>query len=332
MELRSLGQSHLRTSPIVFGAWAIGGWMWGGTDVEQAEEAIRAAIENGVNMIDTAAIYGMGLSEEIVGRAVRGHREKVLIATKCGRSWTSEHGSAVGETVDPSGRPVTIRSDSRPAALRAECEASLRRLGTDFIDLYQIHWPDTTVPIEDAVGALAQLKAEGKIGAIGVSNFNLEQLRRACSAARIDTLQPPYSLLRRGIEADLLPFCREHSIGVLAYSPLERGLLTGTVDPARTFPEGDHRNSHKLFTAENRAKVLTALKALEAIAARHSASYAQLAIRWTIDQPGITAAVVGSRSAAQSIHNTQAVRLRLAADELAEIGRVFEECSEGMVR
>jgi aryl-alcohol dehydrogenase-like predicted oxidoreductase len=330
MNLRRLGKSELRISPLVFGAWAIGGWMWGGSNEKDAIEAIHAALDAGINTIDTAAIYGMGYSEELVGRAIQGKREQVVLATKCGRSTGNDVGAMPFETQDLQGRAVTVRSNSRPEKIIRECEESLQRLRTDVIDLYQIHWPDTTFPIADAVGTLARLKEQGKIRAIGVSNYSAEQLREAADAVQIDSLQPPYSLLQRGIESSQLPLCRERGISVLCYSPLERGLLTGTVSPSRIFPEGDHRNTHKFFTPENRRRVLDALERIRPIAERHRASFAQLIIAWTIARPGITAALVGARNAEQARHNAGALELRLSAEESETLQTVFERCSAEM--
>lgn len=331
MELRTLGRSDLRVSPVIFGAWAVGGWMWGGTDEQESIAAIQASIDAGVNTIDTAAIYGMGASEELVARAIKGRREKLIIATKCGRVWWGEDGSQPFESTDPSGNNVTIRSNSRPEVLFKECEDSLRRLDVDCIDLYQIHWPDLTFPIDEALRAMETLKQQGKIRAIGVSNFNVAQMRQAVEATQVDSLQPPYSIIRRAIEGGELPFCREHSVGVICYSPMERGLLTGAVGPDRVFPPGDHRATHRSFKPENRRRILSALEEVKPIADRHNASFAQIMIRWTIEQPGITAAIVGARNPAQAVHNAAAMNLKLEQAELAEMTRVFEACAEELV-
>src|SRR5687768_8150968 len=320
MQSRQLGTSGVSVSPVIFGAWAIGGWMWGGTDEQDALDAIRAGIDHGVTTIDTAAIYGQGLSEELVAKAIEGRRDRVQIATKCGRRWDSGEGSDPWDYQDVHGNPVTIRSNSRPESILAECEQSLKRLRTDVIDLYQIHWPDKTTPVEVAMGAMSKLKQQGKIRAFGVSNYNLEWMRGAKRAApELASLQPPYSLIQRGIEKDLLPFCRENNISVIVYSPLERGLLTGKVTPDRQFPPGDHRATHKYFTVENRKRVLAALEKIKPIADRHKASYTQVVIAWTIHEPGVTAALVGARNAEQASHNAQAMRLKLTADERRQI-------------
>ena len=314
---------------MIFGAWAIGGWMWGGNDERDAMDAILASIDHGVNAIDTAAVYGQGNSELLVARALRGiPRDKVVIATKCGRRWDSAEGSDPWSTTDIDGKPITIRSNSRRDSIFYECEQSLKRLGTDYIDLYQIHWPDRTTPVEEAMRAMEDLLRQGKIRAIGVSNYDLEWLRRAAAATALHSLQPPYSLIQRHIERDgTLAFCREKNIGVIVYSPMERGLLTGKVTPDRQFAPGDHRATHRFFTVENRRRVLAALEKVKPIADRHGASYAQLVINWTTSEPGITAALVGARNAEQATHNAGALRFTLTAEERAQVRRAFDDVS-----
>ena len=330
MQLRQLGSSDIKITPVVFGAWAVGGWMWGGNDEADSIEAIRASIRAGVNTIDTAAIYGQGYGEEVVAKAIKGMRDKVIIATKCGRRWDSPTGTNPWTTTDRDGNEVTIRTISKPASIFHECEQSLKRLRTDFIDLYQIHWPDAETPAEESMGAMMKLKKQGKIRAIGVSNYNLAQLETAAKHAPIASLQPPYSVIQRQIENDLLPFCRTNNIGVIVYSPLERGLLTGKVTPDRKFPEGDHRATHKFFTPENRQRVLDTLEKLRPLGDKHKASLAQLLIAWTIAQPGITAALVGARNAQQSVHNAEAMKIKLSRDELAQVRTSFDETARAM--
>jgi aryl-alcohol dehydrogenase-like predicted oxidoreductase len=333
MTARPLGTSGVSVSPVIFGAWAVGGWMWGGTDEDDSIAAIRASLDNGVNTIDTAAIYAQGYGEELVGRAIKGYpRDKVVIATKGGRNWQTAEGSDPWSTTDRLGKPITIRSNSRRQSLFAECEQSLKRLGVDVIDLYQIHWPDKTTPVEEAMGAMEALRKQGKVRAIGVSNYDREWLGKAKAAApSLASLQPPYSLIQRKIEQDgTLAFCREHQVAAIVYSPLERGLLTGKVTPDRQFPPGDHRATHKFFTVENRKRVLAALEKIKPIADRHGASYAQVVINWTIHQPGITAALVGARNAEQATHNAAAMKLTLSDAERAEIRRAFDDVAKSM--
>jgi aryl-alcohol dehydrogenase-like predicted oxidoreductase len=234
MQMRQLGTSDVRVSPIIFGAWAIGGWMWGGQGEGEAIDAIRASIDAGVTTIDTAAIYGMGHSEELVAKALKGQpREHLQIATKCGMRWDSpalgDQGSDPWPNKDNTGKDVVVRKNSRPESIAYECEQSLKRLGTDYIDLYQIHWPDVTTPVEESMRAMVKLKEQGKIRAIGVSNYDVAWLRSAEKITKVASNQPPYSLMQRKIEKEILPYCREHRIGVIVYSPLERGLLAGAV-------------------------------------------------------------------------------------------------------
>ncbi len=196
-----------------------------------------------------------------------------------------------------------------------ECEQSLKRLEVDVIDLYQVHWPDTSTPVEDTMAALVKLRDQGKIRSIGVSNYDVAWIRRAAAVASVASLQPPYSLIQRKIEAEILPFCRVHDIGVIVYSPLERGLLAGAVPPERTFPPGDHRATHRFFTVENRRRVLASLDEIRPIAERHGVNFAQLVINWTILEPGITAALVGARNPAQAVENARAMTFRISDDE-----------------
>ena len=260
MEKRQLGKSSIEVTPIIFGAWAIGGWMWGGTDERDSIAAIQAGIDHGITTIDTAAIYGMGTSEELIAKAIKGRRDQVVIATKCGMRWDSKEGSEPWLQKDPQGKDVVIRKNAKPASIFYECEQSLKRLGIDAIDLYQIHWPDSSTPIEESWNAMAQLKRQGKVKAIGVSNYNLEQLKRAHAVYPVDSLQPRYSLLRRDIEQDIIPFCQANSIGIIVYSPMERGLLTGKVTLDRQFTKGDHRADNNVFSLDNRKRVLEALE------------------------------------------------------------------------
>lgn len=313
--MRRLGKSNIEISPIVLGTWAIGGWMWGGSDEKSAIEAIHASIDHGVTTIDTAPVYGMGLSEQIVGKAIKGKRDKVVIATKCGMRWDTEEGSEPWPNQDPKGNPIIIRKNLKPASIVHECEQSLKRLHVEAIDLYQIHWPDESTPIEDAWNTMAKLKKQGKVRAIGVSNFNLKQLKTAHSLHPVDSIQPPYSLIRRGIEKDILPFCRENTIGVIVYSPLERGLLTGKHKLHQTFPAGDHRAQKPTFAPEFLTQVLAARSVIKPIADQHKITVSQLIIDCTIHRPGITAAIVGARNAAQAIENARAATLKIPEKE-----------------
>ena len=327
MERKQLGYSELYITPIVYGGFAIGGFMWGGADENDAIASIHAAIDGGVNLIDTAPLYGFGRGEEIVGKALKSKKGKTLIATKGGLRQDKEEGDLGGERMGLDGEVVKWFRNSRPKELIWECEQSLRRLQVEEIDLYQIHWPDTTVPIEDAIGALSRLKEQGKIRAIGVSNYNVTQMQKALSVTQIDSLQPPYSILRRGIEKDLLPFCLQNTIGVISYSPLERGLLTGAISADKIFEPNDHRSEHPYFKIENRKKVLTALGRIKPICNKHAATLAQVVLNWTTQQRGITGTIVGARTAKQMEENLGAMKFKLSPEEMLEIETIFhEEC------
>ena len=328
---RRLGASDVAVSPVIFGAWAVGGWMWGGAEEAESIAAIQAGIDHGLTTIDTAPVYGQGYGEEVVGKAIRGRRDRVQVATKCGMRWDSAEGSDPWETKDRHGRDVVIRKNSRPHSIVFECEQSLGRLGVDVIDVFQVHWPDSSTPVEETMHALLKLKEQGKIRAIGVSNYDVAWMRRASKVAHLDSLQPPYSLIQRKIEAEILPYCREAGIGVIVYSPLERGLLAGTVPPDRQFPPGDHRATHRFFTAENRRRVLASLAEVRPIADRHGVSLAQLVINWTIQEPGITAAIVGARTAEQAEQNAKALTFTATPEERAAIRRAFDAASSAMM-
>jgi aryl-alcohol dehydrogenase-like predicted oxidoreductase len=320
MIYRQLGRSDVQVSAITFGAWAIGGWMWGPSDDEAALAAIRKAANLGITTIDTAPIDGTGHSEEIVGKAVAEiGRDKVQVLTKYGLVWTSQEGESSFEGTDRLGKPIKVCRNAGKASVLRECERSLRRLGSDYIDLYQCHWRDPTTPVEETMEAMEKLLKDGKIRAAGVSNFSVEEIAAANACLPIASDQPPYSLLRRDIERDILPYCREQRIGVLAYSPLERGLLTGKVPVDRIFDERDLRSRAPRFRSENRRRVLAFLDRLRPIAESHDATLAQLVICWTIHQPGITAALVGARDARQVEENAKAADLQLAEDEMQQI-------------
>ena len=332
MEPRQLGTSSVKVSPVIFGAWAIGGWMWGGNEESDSVAAIHASIDHGVTTIDTAAIYGQGHSEELVGRAIKGRRDRVVIATKCGMRWTGTEGSEPWQQKDNDGTEITIRKNGRADSIAYECEQSLKRLGTDVIDLYQIHWPDKATPPEETIGALDKLRTQGKVRAIGTSNYDVEWLTRGSKVAAIASDQPPYSILRRGIEQTVLPWAREHHVGIICYSPMERGLLTGHVGPDRQFAPGDHRANHPYFSVENRKKVLAALEGVKPIADAHGVTYAQLIINWTIFVPGITAALVGARNAEQATQNAKALTFQLSDAEHQQVRDAFTPLAEALAK
>ncbi len=320
MRTRPLGQSGIEASVVAFGAWAIGGWMWGGADEDDAIRGVHAALDAGVNFFDTAPAYGLGRSEELIGRALAGRRDQVVIATKCGLVWHTNRGAFFFEQ---SGKPV-YKYLGRESIIY-ECEQSLKRLGTDYIDLYQTHWQDPTTPIGETMSALLQLKEEGKIRAIGVSNATVEQVAEYLRFGPLDSDQEKYSLLDRELEATLLPFCREAGIAVLAYSPLANGLLTGKIGPERVFPPTDLRYGNPRFTVENRARIAERLERIRPIADGYGLTLSQLVVAWTLEQPGITHALVGARNEAQARENAGAGDVVLSTDEIVHIHDAFRE-------
>ena len=324
METRKLGSSDLQVSPVIFGAWAIGGWLWGGTDDDAAIRAIHAAIDAGITTIDTAPVYGFGHSETVVGEAIKGRRHKLIIATKCGPRIDRSDGVRAMDTVDSNGNPATLYRVLKPDSVIEECENSLRRLGIDTIDLYQCHWPDTTTPIADTMAALVRLREQGKIRHIGVSNYSWERINESNHYGTVVSNQPRYNLIKREIENELLPWTREHDVGVIAYSPMEHGLLTGKVSLDREFPDDDLRSKHPWFSRENRAKVLDALATVQPIADGHGATLAQMSLNWVMGEPGLTAAIAGIRNEDQARANAGAMAFALTDDERAKIRRAFE--------
>jgi len=326
MEYRKLGETELEISAIVFGAWAAGGWMWGGSDKKEAVEAIRAAYNEGVTTIDTAPIYGQGASEEIVGEAIKGlQRDKVQILTKFGLRWDSPEGEFYFKSQDNTGKAIDIHKYAGRQSIMKECEDSLKRLGTDYIDLYQIHWPDNTTPIEESMEAMLRLKEQGKIKEAGVCNYSADEMRTAENVLKLASNQVPYSMVRRDIEQELIPYCIASKRSILAYSPMERGLLTGKITPGYQFAPGDHRAGVKYFTPENIKRTNAFLDLIKPIAEDKGASLGQLALRWTIDKPGITAALAGARNAQQSVQNARAAAISLNADEMEFINSELEK-------
>jgi len=323
MEYRQLGSSEVKVSAITLGAWAIGGWMWGGTDEAEAIAAIEKAISLGVTSIDTAAIYGYGRSERIVGKAIRGKRDKLQVLTKYGMRWDKEEGQFSFEWAEPGGQMRKIYRNARKESVIWECEQSLKRLGTDYIDLYQCHWRDETTPVEETMEAMAELLAAGKIRAAGVSNFTVRDIEACNKVVKLASDQPPYSMVNRDAENELLPYCLRHNIGVVVYSPLQRGLLTGKITEDYKFAEGDHRADNKFFQPECVRKVNAFLDEIRPIADAHGATLAQLAISWTIHRPGVTAALVGARNPKQAAENAKAADLRLSQEQTSRIDELL---------
>ncbi|MFA7691823.1 MAG: aldo/keto reductase [Candidatus Hydrogenedentes bacterium] len=324
MQYRQLGNSDLKIPVVSFGAWAIGGWMWGGTDDDLAIRAIHGAIDHGMTLIDTAPVYGMGHSERVVGEAVKGRRDQVIIATKCGLRWDDKEGSYHFSTKSNDGVDLDVYRNLKAASIRKECEDSLRRLNVDHIDLYQCHWPDPSTPIQETMEILTKLQQEGKIRAFGVSNFSKDQLESCLKWGRIVSDQPRYSALDRSIEEEILPFCRENNIGILAYSPLEQGLLTGKVAMDRNFKKGDQRRDKKLFEHDNRLRINTTLEFAQSIANRYDASLAQIFLAWLIAQDGVTSVLAGTRNEAQMKENAGAGELKLTEEDCAALRRYVE--------
>ncbi len=320
MEYRTLGQSDLRVSAITFGAWAIGGWQWGGSDMKDAINAIHAALDEGMSSIDTAPIYGFGKSEQIVGEAIKGKpRDKIQLFTKFARRWDTREGEFIADTVDENGKPIKIYGRADKESIFDECEQSLKRLGVDYIDLYQIHWPVPSTPIEETMEALDRLKDQGKIRAAAVCNYRLSELKEAEKTLHLASDQVPYSMLLKDYEKEEIPYCIQHQIGILAYSPMQRGLLTGKFQPDHQFEEGDSRSTNKYFKTENIKQVNKFLEKIKPIAEEHNATLAQLVLRWTIDQPGITVALAGGRNPEQAIQNARAAELNIPKEEMKHI-------------
>jgi aryl-alcohol dehydrogenase-like predicted oxidoreductase len=312
MQLKQLGNSDMRITPLGVGAWAMGGggwkFAWGPQDDSDSIAAIRAALEAGINWIDTAAIYGLGHSEEVVAKAIEGVTPKPYIFTKCERIW-NEAGDIF----------PCLKRDS----IRREVEASLRRLKVDVIDLYQMHWPEPEADIEEGWTAMAELKAEGKVRWIGVSNFNAAQMERAARVAPITSLQPPYSMLSPDIETSVLPYTGKNNIGVIVYSPMKSGLLTGAMTRERiaAMPPDDFRQRTAHFREPLLTRNLALVELLREIGARHGRTPGEVAIAWTLRREEVTAAITGLRSAKQLEGVTGAAEFRLSAGEIDEIGR-----------
>jgi aryl-alcohol dehydrogenase-like predicted oxidoreductase len=332
MKTRPLGKSNIEASVVGFGAWAIGGWTWGGADERQSIRAIHAFLDAGGNLIDTAPVYGFGRSEEVVGKAIADRRDRVVIATKCGMRWdlTDEQKrrafkkfSTTERTFDRPGqaseRSFDVYVYSGADGIRQEIERSLQRLQTDFIDLYQTHWQLDATPIEERMRTLEDLKKEGKIRAIGVSNATPELISAYQQHGQVDSDQELYSMLDRKMETTNLAKCAREQMAFLAYSPLGQGLLTGKIDPDRGYPEDDQRRYKPRFKPDNVRKVQAMLAPMQPIAGRHNVSLGQLAIAWTLAQRGCSHALCGARDSQQAIDNAGAASVALDDQELATI-------------
>jgi len=306
MNKRILGSQGPGLTEIGFGTWAIGGpweYGWGPVDDEQSVKAIHSALDLGANWIDTAAVYGLGHSEEIVARAIRGRRKNIFIATKCGMVWDDS-------------RRVKIRAS--PESILKEIGDSLRRLQTDYIDLYQIHWHDPETQVEDSWGTLTRLKEQGKVRYIGVCNYDVPLLEKCGTVAPVQSLQPPYNLLRRNIEKDILPYCLEHNIGVIAYSPMQAGLLSGNFDFNKLAPD-DWRRKNQYYQEPILSKAAQFVEQIRPIADKYNKTVGQIAVAWVLNHPAITSAIVGARSALQVEKNVGASGYALRKEDIQAI-------------
>ncbi len=327
MKYRKLGNSEIEAPVVAFGSWAIGGWMWGGSDEDESSRAIDAAIDNGMTFIDTAPIYGYGLSESIIGKTIKDKRDKVIIATKCGLRWDLDepkgelnfYSTESGVSKEETERPVYKYLN--PNSISEEIEQSLRRLQTDYIDLYQTHWQDPTTLIEDTMSKLLKLKDEGKIRVIGVSNASPDQMKEY---GDIQTDQEKFNMFQKdGESSGKLNYCKGNGIAFLAYSPLAYGLLTGKMKPGQKFGEGDVRNSNPLFKPENIEKVNLMLQEWQPICDKYNADFGQIAAAWTFEYPGITHVLLGTRTGEQAIKNAKAGSIELDSEDLLLINELF---------
>ncbi len=321
MRTKRLGWSDLDLSVIGFGSWAVGGggwkFSWGPQNDQDSVNAVARAVELGVNWIDTAPVYGHGHSEEVVGLALRKCMRRPLIATKCGRHW-NDNGNIYGRL--------------RAASVREEADASLRRLGVDVIDLYQMHWPDPDEEIEEGWDAMARLVKEGKVRFLGVSNITVAQMERLRPIHPIASLQPPYSMLRRDIESEVLPYCAKHRIGVIAYSPMQKGLLTGafSADRMRDLSPDDHRRNDPMFKEPQLSINLELVRGLERLARKQDMTLAQLALAWVLHRPELTAAIVGTRRPDQIRETAAAADKALTPDSVQAVEELLEKRSRAL--
>ncbi|MFI4876339.1 MAG: aldo/keto reductase [Blastopirellula sp. JB062] len=337
MKKRALGRSGIEASVIGFGAWAIGGWTWGGAEESESIRAIHAFLDAGGDLIDTAPIYGFGHSEEVVGKAIADRRDQVILATKCSMRWdlndeqrkrAAKKFSTTQQNVDWTGEKQDQSFDvyiySGRDGIREEVERSLKRLRTDVIDLYQTHWQDDSTEIEERMGALEELKQEGKIRAIGVSNATPQQIDQYRQYGQIDSDQEKYSMLDRGMEQTNLPKCADQQIAFLAYSPLGQGLLTGKISPEREYGEGDQRRFKERFKPDNVRRVLAMLDPMRPIAERHGLSLSQLTMAWTLSQRGCSHVLCGARTPEQATDNAGAGNVELSGEELEVIRQAVD--------
>lgn len=326
MDGKSVGNTNVRVSPLTFGAWAIGGWMWGGAEEKDAMAAIRKSLELGITTIDTAPVYGFGRSEDIVGRALQSvPRDQYQLLTKCGMNWETEEGEYFFDTNDESGRPIRMHKFAGKDRIIQECEDSLRRLKTDYIDLYQLHWPDATTPISETMEAFDRLRQQGKVRAAGVCNYSADQMLEALKTIDLASNQVRYSMVSRDIEKDIVPLAQKNQMSILPYSPMERGFLTGKFHSQSNFNAGDTRANSKWMQSENMHKLERLLDHLRQIASGHGATLSQVVLRWTMEQPAIATVLAGARNAHQVEENAGAIALRLSEADLQSIDSKVNE-------
>lgn len=330
MENKILGKSSVSVTPLAFGAWAVGGWMWGGAEETAALRAIRAAYDLGMTTIDTAPVYGFGRSEELVGKAMTGvARDKYQILTKYGLNWETSQGEYFFDTKDNAGNPLKIYKYSAKLKVIAELEASLRRLKTDYVDLLQIHWPDTTTPIAETMEAVAMLIQQGKVRAAGVCNYNVQQVEEALKVVPLVSNQVPYSMINRAIEKDVVVQAVNKGMSIIPYSPLQRGLLTGKIKRDHKFNDGDTREGNRFYTPDNIDKANALLQKIKPIADGHNASLAQLVLNWTTRQPAMDCVLAGARDEQQVKDNVKALDFVLSDAELNAINTLVSEVNIG---
>jgi len=308
VEYREIGKTGVKVSAVGFGCWAMGASGWGPVDDKESIEAVHKALDTGITFFDTAPGYGFGHSEQVLGKALGKRRKEIFLATKCGIDW------------DKDGR---IFRNSKPEYIRKDCERSLKNLKTDCIDLLQVHWPDEKVPLADTMGEMLKLQKEGKIRFIGVSNFSVEQMKECQKYVELVSLQPPYSMLNRTIEAEIVPFCLEQKISILAYSPIQQGLLTGKYTPDTTFPQDDMRAHNPLFKGEVFKIILNTVDILRTIASKYNRTMTQFAINWVLCNPAVTVAIVGAKRPAQVQENAGGAGWKISEEDLKRVNEIL---------
>lgn len=328
MELRTLGRSEVKVTPMAFGAWAIGGWMWGGAEESEAIKAIQAAFHQGITTIDTAPVYGFGSSEEIVGKAMQGiRRDSYQVLTKFGMNWKTQQGEPFFDTTDNEGKPFKMHKWASKERVMQECDDSLRRLETDYIDLYQIHWPDNSTPIHETFEAVQRLIEQGKVRAAGVCNYTTPLVDEALKTIQLASNQVPYSLINRDVEKEIIPQAVNSGMSIIPYSALQRGLLTGKIKPGHKFNEGDTREGNRFYTDENIRRTNELLQQIKPVADKYKASLTQVVINWTINQPGIGCVLVGARNEQQVKDNVGALSFTLETEDLRRITEAADKFS-----